>query len=318
MSSKSHNKKVVVVGGGTGTFTVLSGLKEYPDVNLTAVVSMADDGGSTGILRQERGILPPGSLRPALAALLRSRKKTDAFNFRFTEGTFKGHAAGNMLIYLLSRIYGDPEKALEETERILGVRGEVLPSTLGSARLFAKLEDKSVIEGETNIDVPKHDGRLRIVDVWLKPRCSANPKALKAIAGADLIVIGPGDLFSSIVPNFLVDGVSEAIRVSPAKKAYVCNLMTKFGETHGFAAKDFVETVEKYIGEKTIDILILNTQRPFRSRIAQYEKEGAQFVEWKRKDSASKKFRIVSGNYLRMKGFIRHDPDKLAKILVEL
>lgn len=312
------NRNIVVIGGGTGTFTVLSGLKKYPEVELSAIVSMADDGGSTGILRKEHGILPPGSLRPAIAALLGSKKKTAAFNFRFIDGVLKGHTVGNLLIYLLSRIYGDAEKALEETERILAVRGEVIPSTLADAKLYAKLEDKTIIKGETNIDVPKHDGRLRITEVWLAPPCKANPKALKAIAKADLIIIGPGDLFSSIVPNFLVDGISDTVRKSKAKKVYVCNLMTKFGETYGFGTKDFVETIEKYIGEKTPDAVIFNTKKPSRDRIAQYEKEGAQVVGWNKSDFSGKKFRIIAGDFLRKKGFIRHDPDRLAKTLIKL
>lgn len=311
-------KNIVVIGGGTGTFTVLSGLKKYKNIQLSAVVSMADDGGSTGILRKERGLLPPGSIRPALAALLPSPKKVVALNFRFTEGIFKGHTVGNLLIYLFSRIYGDPEKALEEVEKILGVAGEVIPSTLGDARLYARLEDKSIIKGETNIDVPKHDGRLRIIDVWLDPPRRANRKALRAIAKADFIVIGPGDLFSSIVPNFLVDGISSAVHKSTAPKIYVCNLMTKFGETYDFSAKDFVRVLEKYLGEDSIDFVVLNTKKPSKDRIAQYEKEGAQVVAWKKKDFSSKKFHITSGNFLRKQGFIRHDPDKLAKVILEI
>ncbi len=310
-------KNILVIGGGTGTFTVLTGLKNYP-VNLSAVVSMADDGGSTGILRRERGILPAGSIRPALAALLRFKKNTTALNFRLTEGVFAGHTVGNLLIYLLSRIYGDPQKALNETERILDVKGEVIPSTFGNARLFAKLENKNVIEGETNIDVPKHDGWLRIVDVWLSPYCPANPKALQAIAKADLIVIGPGDLFSSIIPNFLVDGIAKAVRKSPAKKVYVCNLMTKFGETNGFTAKDFVCAIEKYAGGKVLDAIILNTKKPSKNRIEQYEKQGAQFVSWKKLDFKEKNFKIIAGNFLSKSGFVRHDPDKLARVLLKI
>ena len=314
------NKKssIVVIGGGTGTFTVLSGLKERKNIHLSAIVSMADDGGSTGILRKEPGILPPGAIRPALAALLRSKERMAAFNFRFTDGIFKGHNVGNLLIYLFARIYGDPQKAIDEMERILQVKGEFIPSTFGDAKLYAKLENDGVIAGETNIDVPQHDGRLRIEDVWLDPPCTANPKAIYAIKKAELIIIGPGDLFSSIVPNFLANGIPQAIRESRAKKIYVCNLMTKFGETHGFSAADFVEIIEKYLGQDVLDLVILNKKKPPKDRITQYEKQGAQFVSWKKEDFRSRKFTVVEENLLSKKGFIRHDPAALANAILKL
>lgn len=314
----NRKPNVVIIGGGTGTFTVLSGLKGFKNINLSAVVSMADDGGSTGVLRKEPGILPPGAIRPALAALLRSKERMAAFNFRFTDGIFKGHNVGNLLIYLFARIYGDPQKAIDEMERILQVKGEVIPSTFGDAKLYAKLEGGRVIAGETNIDVPQHDGRLRIEDVWMDPPCSANPKALNAIKKADLIIIGPGDLFSSIVPNFLANGIPQAIRKSPAKKVYVCNLMTKFGETFGFKAVDFIGIIEKYLGQDVLDFVVLNKQKPSKDRIAQYEKQGAQFVAWKKEDFISKKYKIVEGSFLSKKGFIRHDPSALAKTILKL
>jgi len=311
---------IVVIGGGTGTFTVLSGLKKYPNINLSAVVSMADDGGSTGILREEFGILPPGSVRPALVALAPYSEKAlaDLFQFRFTEGSFRGHNFGNLLITALFQMHGSFEKAIEEAGKILHIRGSVIPSTLDNARLCAELENGEIIRGETNIDVPKHDGNLRIKKVWLEPPCKANPRAIKAMRLADLIVIGPGDLFSSLLPNLLVKGIPEAIKKSRAKKVYICNMMTKFGETNGFSGRDFVDTIESYLGKDVFDFVVLNTKRPQQDRIAKYEREKAQFVRWKKTDFQGRKFSIISGNFLRPKGFIRHDSAKLAKVLIGL
>ena len=311
-------KNIVVIGGGTGTFTVLSGFKKYP-VNLSAVVSMADDGGSTKVLREEFGILPPGSVRPALVALSNSEKLvSDLFNYRFTEGSLKGHNLGNLLITALTRMSGSFEKAINLAGRLLNIKGKVIPSTLDNARLFVRLEDGEIIKGETNIDVPKHNGNLKIEDIWLEPICKSNPNAVKSILAADAIVIGPGDLFSSILPNLLVEGIPDAIRRSKAKKFYICNLMTKFGETTGFNGRDFVDVIEKYLGKNVLDFVIFNNRRPTKNRVKKYEKEKAIFVEYKKIDFQDKRFKIIEGNFLREKGFIRHDSDKLARQILNL
>lgn len=314
----AKKNKIVVIGGGTGAFTVLSGLKKYP-VKLSAIVSMADDGGSTKILREEFGILPPGSVRPALVALSNSEKTlADLFNFRFSEGSLKGHNLGNLLITALTKIFGDFEKAIQKASKLLRVRGEVIPATLDNAKLCAILENGQEIIGESNIDIPKHNGFLKIKKAYLKPPCQANKKALLAIKQADLIVIGPGDLFSSIIPNLLVKGIPQAIKKSRAKKVYVCNLMTKFGETYGFEAIDFIKVIEDYLGKQIIDYLILNNKKPSPARILKYEKEGASFVHYQKTDFKNKKFKIIEDNFLRPRGFIRHHPEKLAKTLFGL
>lgn len=308
------NKNVVVIGGGTGTYTVLTGLKKYP-VNLTAIVSMADDGGSTKILREEFGILPPGSVRPALVALSEAEQSlAELFNFRFSNGSFGGHNFGNLFITALTKQLGSFEKAIEEAGKILQIKGVVVPSILKNVSLFAELENGQIVQGETNIDVPKHNGNLQITNIWLEPKAKANTKALQAIKEADLIVIGPGDLFSSIIPNFLAKGLPQAIKKSKAKKVYVCNIMTKFGETTKFTALDFLKTIERYTGE-TIEYMLLNNAKPSLERIKKYEKEKAEFVSYNPKDFAKKKIKVMQQNVLRAKGFIRHDPDKLAKAL---
>lgn len=312
------NKKIVVIGGGTGTFTVLSGLKKYP-VDLTAIVAMADDGGSTGVLREEFGILPPGSVRPALVALSHSEKSvSELFNFRFENGSFKGHNFGNVLITALAKMRGNFERAIDEAGKILNVKGKVVPSTLDNARLCAKLENGEKIIGETNIDVPKHNGNLKIVDLYFSPSCRANPRALKSILEANLIVIGPGDLFSSILPNLIIPEISMAFRESKARKVYVCNLMTKFGETTGFRAIDFVAILEKYLSENTLDYVILNNRWPSRGRILKYEKEKAELVKYDHRDFENKKFKIIEGDFLRPRGFIRHNPHKLGEAIFNL
>lgn len=316
---QNNRKKIVVIGGGTGTFTVLSGLKKYP-LKLSAIVSMADDGGSTKILREEFGVLPPGSVRPALVALAKNSEKTlaDLFNFRFQKGCLKDHNFGNLLITALSTMYGDFEKAIQKAAKILNVKGEVIPATLDDARLYAVLENGQKIVGETNIDIPKHDGRLRIEKVYLQPPCRANRRALRAINRANLITIGPGDLFSSIIPNLLVKGIPEAVRKSRAKKVYICNLMNKFGETYNFTVLDFVKTIEKYLGENVIDYVILNKKKPSFQRIAKYERERASFVEYQKSDFKGRNFKIIEDNFLRLRGFIRHHPDKLAETIVKI
>lgn len=310
-------KKIVVIGRGTGVFTVLSGLKNH-DVDLTAVVNMADDGGSTGILREEFGILPPGDLRRALVALSHSDNKmlSDLFNFRFQNGSgLTGHNFGNLMITALERITGDFGKAIHEAEKILSVKGKVIPVTLEDARLYAELEDDTIIKGETNIDIPNHDGHLKIKRVWLKPTARLNPRALKAIKAADGVVIGPGDLYTSIMPNLLVKGMASALKNTKAKKIYISNLMTKFGETNGFTAPEFIRTVHAAIGENVLDYAIVNNRRPTLSQLKKYAEEKSMLVEWN--DLPAKPIPIV-GDFLRTRSLVRHDPDKLSSTILSL
>lgn len=306
-------KKVVFIGGGTGGFTVLSGLKEYP-YKLSAIVSMADDGGSTGVLREEFGTLPAGDIRRALIALSDSNKKvlSELFNYRFgEESSLKGHSMGNLLLTALEKITGDFASAVKEAGDVLNINGEVLPVTLTPTRLCAMLTDGTKIEGETNIDIPKHDGTLKIKNIFLKPEVNANPDAIKAIMEADVIVLGPGDVYTSILPNLIVKGISEAIRESHAKLIYNVNIMTKFGETNDFKARDFVEKMEEYLGKDRIDVVTVNVERPTGEIVKRYEEEKVEFVENNMKESP----KVVTGDFLRDGMFLRHDSDKLAKTL---
>ena len=252
---KKENPRIVVVGGGTGTFTVLSGLKKYP-CDLTAIVSMADSGGSTGRLRDEFGILPPGDVRRALIALSSEPEQLTLrrlFDYRFEKGNgLSGHSFGNLFLAALTDIMGSEVLAIEEAGKLLGVSGIVLPATLVNTDLVARLEDGTVIRGETNIDLRVIRPEVGILDVFLDPGAAAYPAALQAIYDADMIVLGPGDLYTSVIANFLVGGISEAIGNSKAKVVYVCNIMNKFAETNGFTVSDYVSKIEKYLGREEI------------------------------------------------------------------
>lgn len=312
-------KKIVVIGGGTGSYTVLSGLKKYP-VELSAVISMTDDGGSTGVLREEFGVLPAGDIRRALVALSQY-PNADAFlaklfTYRFEEGGIRGHSFGNLMLLALERVTGSFEKAVRMAERLLAVpEGCVIPVTLTNARLCALLENGTMVRGESNIDIPKHNGALRISRAWLAPRARANPRAVRAVLQADLIVIGPGDLYTSIVPNLLVKGVREAIMNSRARKVYVMNLMTKFGETYKFTPQDFLHVLEQYLAPGVFDTVLVNTKRPSEQLLRRYRKEKAFYVN---AAHAFTNTNVVKAALLRRGDFIRHDSDKLAHVIMKL
>lgn len=313
-------KHIVVIGGGTGTYTVLSGLKKHP-IYLSAIVSMADDGGSTGVLREEFGILPPGDVRRALIALSHQPNQflVDLFNYRFKEGGVNGHNFGNLILTALERVTGNFEQAVEKAAQMLDVRnGQVIPVTLSKISLACELEDGSVVRGETNIDVPKHDGTLRVARAWIEPKGRPNPRAIRVIKDADLIIVGPGDLYTSIIPNFLVPGVREAVIKSDAKKIYIMNLMTKYGETHGFVAEDFLETIEGYLDKKIFDIALVNSKKPAESLLKKYRKENSFFIDdFFTRPPGTRKPKLVHSDFLRAGSLIRHDPEKLAHAIMK-
>lgn len=314
---KGKDKKgTVVIGGGTGVFTVLTGLRPYFD-NLTAVVTMADDGGSTGILREEFGILPPGDVRRSLIALASTDNIMLAklFNYRFEKGAgLTGHSFGNLMLTALERLTGSFDKAILEASRILAVQGRVLPVTLENSRLYAELENGMIIRGENNIDIPKHDGSIAIKQVWLKPATSANPEVIQAILKAKLVIVGPGDLYTSLIPNLLVSGVKEALKKTKAKKIYFVNLMTKLGETNGFRASDFLKTLEFYLGSGVLNYVVINTKKPGWRRYRRYIKEKADMVEFDKENFGSYPA-VITADLLRSGVLIRHDPEKIARLI---
>lgn len=318
MEKKKRNKKIVVIGGGTGVYTVLTALKPYFE-NLIAIVTMADDGGSTGILREEFGMLPPGDIRRALIALSASPNKrlAELFSYRFSEGVgLTGHNFGNLLITALHRITNNFEEAIKEAGKLLAIKGKVIPVTLGRSNLMAELEDGTLIKGESNIDIPNHDGNLKIKRVWLKPPAEINSNAQKAILEADLIIIGPGDLYTSLIPNLLVGGVKEALQKTKAKVLYFVNLMTKFGETNGFAASDFISILESYLGQGVLNFVAMNNVRPSAKRLSAYIRERSDFVEPDLQNIRPRKNLMpIATDFLRTGSLVRHDPEKLAKAI---
>lgn len=311
------SKKIVVIGGGTGVFTVLTGLRPCFD-DLTAIVTMADDGGSTGILREEFGILPPGDIRRALIALSTTNDKMLAqlFSYRFEQGFgLTGHSFGNLLITVLERITKNFEEAVNEAGKILSIKGKVIPVTLGNTRLVAELENGQKIIGETNIDIPKHDGNLKIRKVYLKPPVKINPNAKKAIMEADAVIIGPGDLYTSIIPNLLVGGMKEALKKTKAKIIYISNVMTKFGETNNFRSSDFIKVISDYLGGDVLDYAIVNDKKPSLKNLSLYVKERSDFVEPDLDLKKNKKTAVIGSDLLRAGKFIRHDPKKLCGLI---
>lgn len=325
-------KNVVTIGGGTGSFTLLSGLKKYP-VNISAIVSMADDGGSTGVLRDELGVLPPGDVRQCLVALSESSEELrELMSYRFEKGVFKGHSFGNLFLSALEKINGSFSKGVEEAIKILNAKGEVIPVTNEDMRLFIELKNGKLIKGENELDCNREIESSGIKKIFLRPRVKANKKAIERIKKADLIIIGPGDFYGSIVPNLLVDGISEAIRKSKAKIVFNCNLTNKKGQTEGFDLDQYVFEINKYIGKKRIDYATFNIENPSPSLIRKYEKKEGKgmVVRLNEKKQGERSFRIIraellSGEKIRKnprdlisdtRSFIRHDSGKLAKILM--
>ncbi len=280
--STGSGPKVVAIGGGTGTSTLLGGLKAHTP-NLTAIVTMFDSGGSTGLLRREYGMPPFGDLRRCLLALGEVSEETSpiraALDYRFAESSsLNGHSVGNLFMAALTSLSDDLERCVEQLSGILRVRGSVLPVTLGRGDLCAELADGRILQGEAAID-QRAAPLPRIERVFLDHQVEANPRALHAIEEADAIVIGPGDLYTSILPVFLVDGMAEALAASSATRIFVCNLMTKCGETDGFRASDFLREFERYAGPGRLDWAIVNTTNPRGAVQAAYDHEGATVVE---------------------------------------
>lgn len=318
-------KKIVVIGGGSGTFTVLSGLKKYP-LDLTAIVAMSDSGGSTGMLRDELGVLPPGDVVRCLVALSRQddlmRKLMD---YRFDGGALKGHRFGNLLLSALEKTTGSFDAAIEKASDILRTNGRVIPSTLDKVNLVA-LVGKRTVKTEEKIQMTKLNGSLK--KLYLEPAGRANPKALKAIAEADAIVISPGGFYSSIAPNLLVRGIPEAIRKSKAKKILVCNLMTKKEHTQNFSVAMYTESVEKYLGG-SVDVIIFNNKMPNESVMKRYAREGDTVISWTElpqnrelvgADLAPTKVYDANkiGTPAKEASLMRHDSEKLALVIKRL
>lgn len=328
-----QTKKVGVIGGGTGTFTVLSGLKKFP-VDLTAIVTVADSGGSTGRLRDEFGYLPTGDFRMALVAL--SEDSTDEqilrklFLYRFSQGGdgLEGHNFGNLFLTALTDIFGSEKLALEYASRILRVKGRVLPVTTKDVQLGASYEDGSIIIGENFVDEPpdEHDCTQKITRLWVEPESVCDPSVTSALLGADMIILGPGDLYTSILANVVVGGVSQALQKTSAQLVYIVNLMTKHGQTTDFTASDHVDDLSKYLGRYPDLVLIDNSILPTEV-LAYYAKEKEFPVK---DDLVEKNYLVVRADIVSplvasknrgdslKRSLIRHDSDKLAWELMKI
>ncbi|KKR77080.1 MAG: hypothetical protein UU21_C0001G0134 [Candidatus Levybacteria bacterium GW2011_GWA2_40_8] len=314
-------KKIVVIGGGTGTYVALSGLKRYA-YDLTAIVTMMDSGGSSGRLRDELGVLPPGDIRQCIVALSNSsRLLRKMFNYRFEEGGLTGHTFGNIFLSTLEKSTGSIKKAIEEVGKILRISGKVVPVTFAKTELCVELEDRRIIKGETHIDVVEGvEKRARIKNAFLAPSVSANPDAVSEILNADLILIGPGDLYTSIIPNLLVSGIKEALEKTKGQVIFILNLMTKHGQTTDYSARDHLSDLQKYTGKKTIDYVLVNSKKPNKKALVWYEEYGEEPVnddlpsEDKiiRKDLISSFILIQNPGDDLKRSIIRHSPKKLA------
>lgn len=324
MATKAK-KNVVVIGGGTGTFTVLSGLKKY-NLNLTAIVAMSDSGGSTGVLRDELGVLPPGDVMRCLVALSSQDKlMRSLMDYRFESGGLKGHRFGNLLLSALEKATGNFQSAVERASDILRTNGRVIPSTLDQVHLMAKVGNE-IIRGEERIQMTHLNGSMEYL--WLEPVGRANPKALTALRDADAIIIGPGGFYTGVVTNLLVRGIPEAIRKSKAKKVFVCNLMTKVEHTRDYSVADYTRMLEKYLGGP-VDTVIFNNKQPSQTLLKRYAREGDTLTSWKDLPEGRE---LVGANLLSKTettfkkigtpsaeaSLVRHDSVKLANLIADM
>ncbi|MCQ2957807.1 MAG: YvcK family protein [Candidatus Gastranaerophilales bacterium] len=311
----NRGPKIVAIGGGTGLSTILKGLKTITN-NLTAVVTVGDDGGSSGRLRDEFGVLPPGDIRNCIAALGDEDSAIhDLFQYRFRKGTgLEGHSFGNLFLSVLCEITGDMFNAVKESSKVLAIRGRVLPSTLDDMRLSAELEDGRIVNGESNI--PEACGKIK--RLFCEPE---SPKALKevidALKDADIILMGPGSLYTSVMPNLLIDEISKTISKSKAHKAYVCNVMTQPGETDNYTVSDHVKAILKHAKyENIIDTVFINNELP-ENLADKYEQAGSFPVKYDKEELKKLNIKVIGRKLIEedKDGFVRHSYVRLARLI---
>lgn len=323
-------KKITVIGGGTGSFTILSGLRKLPDIHLTAIVPSTDSGGSSGRLRDEFGYLPPGDIRQCLVALAETDEEglllRRLFDYRFNKGAegLRGHNFGNLLLTVLRDILEDDMKAINAVQKLLNIQGDVYPVTLEKCELVAEYENGKIVQGEHYIDEPAypHDGRLHIAKLYTEPYVNTHDKVVKVLENSDMIILGPGDLYTSILANVVIDGIAEHIRNSKAKLVYNLNLVTKFGQTCDFKASDHVNEIVKYVGRKP-DYVLINKEELPADVVENYRLQNDTPVENDMVDDptvilgdflASEEIVTPKGDILK-RSLIRHDPDAVANVI---
>jgi len=308
--------RIVVIGGGTGLGTIIRGLKNITD-NLTAIVTVADDGGSSGRLRNEFGILPPGDIRNCLIAMADLEPLMEQLmQYRFEGGVgLAGHNFGNLFLTAMTSITGDFELAIKESSKVLAVRGQVLPATLANVSLIGLMRDGSEVRGESNLRL----SGIGVERLRLEPElCYPVSEALTSLAEAEAIVLGPGSLYTSVIPNLLVQEIADAIRRAPGLRIYVCNAMTEPGETTGYAASDHVRALLKHGGDGLIDLALINTEPIPPDLVESYAREGAAPVQPDLENLASLGVRPLAESLIVTKGVVRHDAEKLSRILLGL
>jgi len=304
---RGRGPRIVAIGGGTGLSSLLRGLKTYTS-NLSVIVTVADDGGSSGRLRDEYRILPPGDFRQCLIALADAEPlMKQLFDHRFKEGSLNGHAFGNLFIMAMADVTGNFEHALRESGKILAVKGTILPSTLQDVTLVASVNG-GMVAGESKIPMQN----APISRVFLKPDGpQINPEAAQAILNAELIIIGPGSLYTSIMPNLLVEGMVEAIKASPALKVYICNLAAQRGETEGYGVDDYLRVIQDHVGANLFDFVLVN------SNLSHAPTGGQSQVIFRSADSSNHpEVRFIAADVVNVKLPSHHDPDKLARTIM--
>lgn len=313
----SQGYRIVVIGGGTGLSTMLRGLKEHTS-NIVAVVTVTDDGGSSGMLQRQLGMLPPGDIRNCIVALADEETlMTELFQHRFddTGEGLSGHSFGNLLIAAMTAITGDFERAVKESSKVLATRGRVLPSTIENVRLRAELADGTIVDGETNIAKSTQPiRRICLVPPDIKPL----QEVLDAIMLANVVIIGPGSVYTSVIPNLLVQGMVEAIAASRGIKIYVCNVMTQPGETDGYKASDHVKAVEQHAGKRIFNYVFVNKEVPSVRLLEKYQEQGAELVFPDVDVIREMGYKPITGSFISQTDVVRHDPQKLAQAILRL
>ncbi len=315
MKKTTLQPSITVLGGGTGLSVLLRGLKQYSK-NLTAIVTVTDDGGSSGALRRELGVLPPGDIRNCLVALSEEENlMARLFQYRFPSvGSLSGHSFGNLFLTAMSSLAGGFDQGIARAGEVLAILGQVLPVTLSSVTLRAKLSNGTIVKGETTIAKSSHPIEELSINPVSPP---AGPKVLESIISADTVIIGPGSLYTSIVSNLLVRGVKEALKKTKAKKIYVSNLMTQPGETTNYKLSDHIKTLEKYLGKNILDYAVINSARIKKDVLNKYEKQNS-FPVLKDRE-VPKRVKLIKANIAAFdKGLIRHDSEKLAKVVMKI
>lgn len=316
---------IVVIGGGAGVPIVLQGLKDY-DVNLTAIVSVTDSGRSSGILRKELGVLPPGDIRNCLLALSKADDSLKSlFRYRFSESSLAGMNLGNLFIAALAKMEGSFDKAVKKISRLLKVKGKVLPASLDDVHLCAELLDGTIVEEEINVRKPN---KPPIKKIFLIPK-NAKPskEVLDEIEKAELIVIGPGSLYTSVITNLLIKDLTKAIKSSKAKKVFVCNIMTQPGQTDNYTVSQHVRAIEEYLGKNILDYIIINTGTPSKKILEGYRKKNAFLVKIDKENLNDIKAKIIQADVVDKKlaqklwqktDLLKHDSKKIAKALMKI